>query len=1250
MRLPAPHQSLPLVTMAATGLLLLWSCDDVVGPPPEPPEVDACQGLSPLTVSLVPPVVRVNGAASVVTSGGTGHALLTLSSNGSGGQLSGDRYLAGPTPDTDVITASDECGGAASVTVAVQAAFSVAPARATVRPATRFAVVVTGAAGSVTFAAQGAKLASGGSISPTGSYQAGANAGLDLIVVRDTGTGEQVLLQYQVDAAAHLRGAPARLALPSGSVVPLATVDGSGVIDWRVVSGGGALEGQGQQTSFRAGAVAGETTVLEGTDRFTAETTQVKVRVLTELTRPGNRAQGRRTDVASIATGDFDGDGLEDLALGVPESDLSRPQGGAVFIFKGTALGLPSEATWTITGATDTAQLGSVMAAGDLDGDGRVDLAVSAPGDDVTFSDSGGVYLYTVTATGPTLLRPVLTGIGKSSFGAALAIADVDGDGRKDLVVGSPGADLAPGAGYAARGVIDIFLQQPGVPLPDLGAIRLSGFDLAADGSTRRLSNLRAGRSLVAADLNDDGKADLAFLTTVNNTLLDGAASPKAVSAVQVHFGRASSPPFAAEPDVFVLPANEADGDEGTWKLLSVPGEAGRAPRLIAVADRLDSPNLSSDGGAAGGVNAGGALLFDLSSLRPTGAPGSKPTQVGRKRAIARAFGDEAGIAAGRGAAIADLDGDGALELVLGAPYAWSASIPNAGKLVGFRLAGLTGGAQVNRPQLVRSGAGVADLLGTAIAMWNGRPVAMASRASTALGDYTGRLDFFGGGPEPAEWTVSSVELPSRPASQGFGRSVALGVVQGKTRALVAVPFISGPGANGVGGEVGAGQALWYADGEPASAHVLAEGATTAYQRDGGWRAFGGRGVGADVAMTDFDGDGRLDAVVAAPGFGISGRAPDGGVSAGEYAVARPACVPPTAQTPGAVLVYLGQNDGSFREGLRAWAVRDIPGCTVPDGGASTFCQRAALGGNGLAGRFDFNGDGRQDVAATRTNGLEVLAGQAPDDAALTKPTMACGVLYSLPTLPATWVTSAPVGLGDLDGDGCDEVAVRYSDNGNRQGLIIAFGFDASGAHCGGHVVGAALRLSGDPETGSVTMRLGVAAARAGRVLGDGKDYVAISADLYAWEGVTQPAVLLLESAALVAKRPSSGMALVGLLNDGLVPIPLVPSVPTPGFGRRLVGNLDVTKDGVVDLLVSAPGASINGAGTGAVFVYAGGTLAKGPVAPALLVVGDATERGAFGQDLSVSAVAPATLAIGAPQSYRSGTSNGTAFIVPLDF
>ncbi len=1219
--------------------VLLCGCPETRKPPDPPPPVNECENLAAMTLMANPPKVRVNSASTLTATGGSGRTTFKVAAGGSAGEIRGDRLVTGPTPGKDVVTASDDCGNSGMVEIEVIAAFDVAPARASVKPTTRFQVKVSGTVGAPTFTAM--TMGSGGTISATGLYTAGATAGLDLIEVRDSVTGEEALLQYAVSTTASFRALPAKIALPAGSSMPLQTIDGSGNVVWTVKSGPGAVS----NGVFSVDKTAAGKAVLEGKDLFTNEVTTVGVGVMEELGRT-SKPHGRLTDAAAIVTGDFDGDGIADVAVGVPESDLGRPSGGAVFIYKGTATGLPSTPTWTLVGDTDTAALGSVMAAGDLDGDGKDDLAIAEPFADVTVADSGAVLLYKFTSEGPVLMRDPLTGLGRGNFGASLAIADVDGDGDKDLIVGSPAADLAVAAN--SRGVVDFFILEKGKPIPDLAAIRVGGSDLAVDGTPRSFAQVRFGRALVVADLNGDGRADLASLGVVNNAILGGVPQARNQIAVALHFGRATPQLFPDTPDAYILPNNPADASEGTWRLGLVPKTGTKPAMLLLAADQLDSPDLSAMGGVKSGANSGGVLLYDVSAQKPTGGPVAMPVQLGRPEAFARIWGDTAGITAGRSFAVADLDGDMGLDLVLGAPAAntvvGAMTTVRTGMLLVYPLDALTAGAQVNKPAAVRSGANRMDTLGVAVAAWkpgtsNGL-VSYAARASSANGDFTGRVDAFLGTGPINTWAVTSSEPPARIASQQHGLATEVAVVNGQLRALVGMPGYSGSGVNNDGNELGAGQALLYSSGMGAAPTLVVEGAGAAYMSNGRL-AYGGRTMGVDVAFTDFDGDGRKDAVVAAPGFATPLPATT------EYALNKAACTPAASQGNGGVLVFLARADGSFKEGFRLWGLLDIAGCTPA---ATTACRRAAISRAGIAGGFDFDGDGKEDILALRNNGMEVFLGRAPDDATLGKPSMGCDPVFSLPSL--VQAVSAPNAIGDLDNDGCDEVALRYSD-GTRSGVLIAFGYDASGARCGTHNVPVTLRIAGDPEVGLNNMQLGIATARAGKVLGDNRDFLAVSALLYPFNGVTQPTVLLFDIAQLVAKRPATGGAVVGAINDGITPITLVYKERAPLFGRSLAGNVDLTGDGKVDLVVSAPAANVNGDGTGAIFVFEGGPQLGGPRPAAITIVGDKNERASVGQDLCLSppsAGVKAALAIGAPTSYRTGTANGTAWLLPFDF
>lgn len=1223
-------------TVAAVGCALFaLSC---AGEPqdrtPKPIMLDECEGLPAVALTLSADKVRVGSAVTLFAEGGSGRFRYEVDPGGSGGELRDRRYVAGLTPGSDTLRASDDCDNSASAVLQVVAGFDVAPLRASVRPGTSFKLEIDGNLGEVSCSAR--TLASGGTISGNCQYGAGPREGLDVITVHDAGSGDDVVAQYDVSASSGLRGAPSRLALPAGGSLTLETRGGSDSQSFAKISGPCALDA----AALSCDAGAQGTAVIEATDRFTGEKARIHVQLLEELGH-ADKPHGRLSDLASVVTGDFDGDGSEDIALGVPESDLGRPSGGAVFIFKGGAGGMPSQPTWTLTGETDTANLGALLAAGDLNGDGRAELAVSEPGADITVADSGAVLIYTWTDKGPALLRPALTGIGPSKFGAALAIADADGDGDRDLIVGSPNADLAPASSIKERGVVDVFLLDEGEPIPDVGSVRIGGSDLNAAGALKASASLRFGRSLAVGDFNGDGRADIASLGAVNNAKLPDLTLAENQPAIALHFGRAASPPFAATPDVYLLPVNPQDGDEGSYRLFSAPAaDGGKAERLLVAIDRLDAPDLSTKGGNKAAADAGGVYVFELRDMQPAETPPLQPTQLGRSAAFARIYGDAASGFAGRSLALADLDGDGKLELVLGAPNAARAKEDKTtsaltGKLLVYPYATLSAGSELNQASAVRWGQGAVDTFGVAVAQWSPGGahglVAFAGRASTELGDFTGRLDAYLGSGALADRSAQSAAIPARLASQQRGAAVALGVIDGELRALVGAPGFSGLGSKGDGDDINAGRALLYTHGE-SSGEVVHEGAASAHHA-----AYGGRSIGSDVAMTDFDGDGRADLVLAAPQLATPTA------NNTDYDQLPASCVTPSAQGNGGALVFLSQPGGGFRSGFRALAVADIAGCT-PAGDAA--CKRRELARFGVAGGFDFDGDGKQDLMLTRANGLEIFLGRAAGSSG--KPSLACDPAFSLPALPQA--VSAPAALGDLDADGCDEVALRYAGN-NRSGVLILFGFAAGGGRCKGHNQAAWLRVSGDAEVGLNNLQLGIASARAGRVFGDARDCVAISAGLYPFAGARQPAVLLFDAAELAKLRPASGEAVIGALSAELRSWPIVYTERAPGFGRALAGNADLDGDGIVDLVVSAPGASINGDGTGAVFGFRGGASFGGAMAPWLTVLGDPRERANPGQDLALApatASTPASLAIGAPLSYRTGTANGTAWLLPL--
>ncbi|MES2644810.1 MAG: FG-GAP-like repeat-containing protein, partial [Myxococcota bacterium] len=152
---------------------------------------------------------------------------------------------------------------------------------------------------------------------------------------------------------------------------------------------------------------------------------------------------------AVAGAGDVDGDGYADVIVGAPAGQPDYPALGEVLVFHGSATGVPTTATTTLTGEAPNDLFGNTLAgAGDLDHDGYSDIVVSAYEHD---SSTGRVYVYAGSAAGlGTTAAITLTGEATSnSFGRAIAAsADVDGDGWSELLVGARGWDHDLGRVY----------------------------------------------------------------------------------------------------------------------------------------------------------------------------------------------------------------------------------------------------------------------------------------------------------------------------------------------------------------------------------------------------------------------------------------------------------------------------------------------------------------------------------------------------------------------------------------------------------------------------------------------------------------------------------------------------------------------------------------------------------------------------------------------------------------------------------
>jgi len=203
---------------------------------------------------------------------------------------------------------------------------------------------------------------------------------------------------------------------------------------------------------------------------------------------------------AALAIGDFNGDTLGDVAVGVPGQLTGS--GGEVRIYASfPTLGLLASLTTNLPGLQ--VEYGASLAATDLDGDGDADLLVGAPYGDVNTTIEAGYVVPEMNVGGVLTEGTAIidrTQEGGAQFGSVILVpGDLTGDGHPDCVIAAPAASF--GTTFGA-GTLTLFHSAGNgtFSTPAAGDVY---------GPTVPTEDGAAGASLAAGDLDGDSIPDL---------------------------------------------------------------------------------------------------------------------------------------------------------------------------------------------------------------------------------------------------------------------------------------------------------------------------------------------------------------------------------------------------------------------------------------------------------------------------------------------------------------------------------------------------------------------------------------------------------------------------------------------------------------------------------------------------------------------------------------------------------------------
>jgi hypothetical protein len=254
---------------------------------------------------------------------------------------------------------------------------------------------------------------------------------------------------------------------------------------------------------------------------------------------------GTRLTSYNLTCGDINGDGIDDIIIGAPTNkggSTISPRGEVHVIFgKGDAWpdtiytsSLNGDNGFKVFGRTDGSQMGKALSTGDFNGDGYEDIIIGAPEagggdhDYISLTASAGEVIIVfgrASFSGIPIIRDftedasslfmIIGSLEKENIGRAVAAADMNGDGIKDIIFAAQCKDKTLGifdvgcvyTVFGRAGTPDEWVTRAGAAWTRLVDLKNDqGFVIHGDNW-----NGHAGKAITTGDINGDGRPDIVF-------------------------------------------------------------------------------------------------------------------------------------------------------------------------------------------------------------------------------------------------------------------------------------------------------------------------------------------------------------------------------------------------------------------------------------------------------------------------------------------------------------------------------------------------------------------------------------------------------------------------------------------------------------------------------------------------------------------------------------------------------------------